>query len=420
MKKLKKQLCFTLFIAMLAVSLLLAGCSNGDDAGSSGDVTYTVTVKDALGNACGSGIVVKLMQNGEQKAMLTCDENGVASKALPKGDYTVELAFTGDESGFYYEKAAVLTAENNSTEIILSKKTANSTELFDPDGEEVKAYTITDGCTFVELEAEKRNYFIYTPVSAGNYRFSVANGSDAAIGCYGTPHFVQKTSLYETKDNAFEVSVNAGMIGADASAGGTSVFVIGIDAKGNSSCIICIDRIGDPIKTIDDEPWTIYEKTVELKQYTLPEGAQIKEFDLTAETDEYKLVLNGNDGFYHLGSEDGAIVLVRLAQDCDYIACYKTMLDSTTISKYFFDEDGKYIKKESYSQCLLDYIECVDEKNGVYPLTEDLKYIIQQHGGYSDWWNPDSISYLFQDKNGYNLPEINNEIAWLLMCCYAE
>lgn len=418
MNNLKKQICFTLLIAMLAVSLLLTGCSKGEDSGS--DATYTVTVKDPLGNACESGIVVKFMQNGEQKAMLTCDENGVVSKTLPKGDYTAELAFTGNENGFYYENA-LLTAESNSAEIILSKRiTSAAGSLFDHSGEEVKSYKITDGCTFVDLEAGKRNYFIYTPVTAGNYRFSVANGSDAAIGCYGSPHFVQETCLYETKDNAFEVSVSAGMIGADANAGGTSVYVIGIDANSNNNCIICIERIGDPIKTIDDEPWTIYENTVELKEYTLPEGVQIKEFDLTAKTDDYKLVLNKNDGFYHLGSENGAIVLVRLAQDCDYIACYKTMLDSTTISKYFFDEDGKFIKKESYSQCLLDYIECVDKKNGVYPLTEDLKYIIQQHGEYSDWWNPDSISYLFQDKNGYNLPEINNEIAWLLMCCYAE
>ena len=113
-------------------------------------------------------------------------------------------------------------------------------------------------------------------------------------------------------------------------------------------------------------------------------------------------------------------MLVRLAKDCKYIACFKTMLDRSGVSKYFFDDEKNFIKKESYSECLLEYIEYVDEDNGVYPLTKDLKYIIEQRGEYVGWWNPEGNGYMFKDDSGNNLTNINNEIAWLFMCCYAE
>ena len=60
----------------------------------------------------------------------------------------------------------------------------------------------------------------------------------------------------------------------------------------------------------------------------------------------------------------------------------------------------------------------MDEKNGVYPLTEDLKYIIQMRGDHSGWFDSKSMSYLFFDENRNMVPDINPEISWLFMCCY--
>jgi hypothetical protein len=36
------------------------------------------------------------------------------------------------------------------------------------------------------------------------------------------------------------------------------------------------------------------------------------------------------------------------------------------------------------------------------------------------WWDSDRTngSYLFIDENGNKLSDINEDIAWLLMCCY--
>lgn len=69
--------------------------------------------------------------------------------------------------------------------------------------------------------------------------------------------------------------------------------------------------------------------------------------------------------------------------------------------------------------CLFTYIACVDQETGLYPLTDDLMYIIQKSGEHNGWWNKDS-NYIFLDDAGNALPDINGEYAWLFMCCYIK
>lgn len=413
MKNIKIRSLLLMTVLLMLTVMVLGSCD-------SGEAIYKVNVVDALGNPYSSGIVVKFMQNGEQVAMQACNEEGVAEKTLAKGDYTVELDFTDGEESYYYEGELALTAKQTEINAVLAHKVSGEPTVLFANGEESDAYVLGTGCTYVELEAGKRNYFLFIPTEAGTYEFSVVDGADIEIGYYGAPHFVQSMSAAEVVDNKFTMSVSASMIGTGDS--GTSTYVIGIDSLSDSvkNCVVAIDRTGDPQKTIEDEPWTIYEKTAELTEYTLPEGAEIKEFDLTASTDTYELVYNEDDGFYHLDSADGPLVLARLAEDCDYIACFATMLDRSGVSRYFFDEDGNFEKKVSYSECLLEYIEYVDENEGVYPLTEDLKHIIQQRGEYVGWWDEESPSFIFKDVDGNNITDINTEIAWLLMCCYID
>ncbi len=407
-----KRLFSILLIAALTFSLFtLTACGNGEK-------DYIVNVKDALGNPYTSGIVVKFMQGGKQVAMQSCNEQGAAIKSLVNGKYNVVLSFADTDTEYYYDTDIKLTPRKNEVDVVVAYKPSGKPEILYVGSDELEAYSLKQGCTYVDLK-EGRNFFLFTPTKEGNYEFSIPEGKNVTIGYYGAPHFIQENSAAEVKDNKFSVNVKSSMIGTGDA--GTTIFVIGVDAdKKTKNCVLGVNRLGDSIKTIEDEPWTVYQKTVELQDYTLPANLTIKEFDLTAKTDTYKFVLNDNDGYYHLNDANGPIVLVRLAKDCEYIACFKTMLDRTGINKYFFDENEKFIKKESYSECLLEYIEYVDEDNGVYPLTEDLKYIIQQHGEYVDWWNAESSSYRFKDDAGNNMTDINAEIAWLFMCCYAE
>ena len=403
----------SLMAAMLLITaVLMCGCGGGGETSSPSELTYKVTVKDAIGNPCESGTIVKFMSNGTQAAMQLCDANGTAEKLLPAGEYTIELGFTGDASAYYYE-SITLTTEKYESELLISKNVVGESVVLNVGGEEFDSYAVTAGATYVKLEQGKRSYFRFSPTEAGKYKFSIYGNENAKLGNYGAPHFVQTANIAEMENNTF-------MIGSGDT--GTTTYVIGIDLESseNKSAILCIERIGDPDRTIEDEPWVIYKKTAEISEYDLPKNAVLKEFDLTASTDSYTFVLNEEDGFYHLNTADGPLVLMRLAEDCDYIACFATILDRSGVSRYFYDENGEFVEKVSYSECLLEYIECVDAVEGVYPLTEDLKHIVTQRGEYVGWWDTESNGYLFKDINGNKDFTINTELAWLLMCCYVE
>ena len=404
---------------LLSVSLILGACGNAQapaEEANGTDAEYVVKVVDGSGNPYTSGVIVQFMKNGEKVALQTIDENGVAAKTMAKGDYTVELMFTGNADEYFYEKEGLtLSATQTTLEVVLAQAVTSQAQTLHVGGSEYNAYSVTAGSTHVKLTAGERNYFLFTPTVAGTYEFSVSDAT-AQLGYYGAPHFVQSMNAAEMVDGKFTVSIKAHMIGTDNT--GTSVLVLGIDAGENDNCVLTIERIGEPQWDPSDEPWQVYQPTVELQNYTLPAGANLMKFDITASTDTYKLVLNETDGFYHLNDANGPLVLMYLGEDVQYLDCFKTILDHTGVNRYFFDENGEFLRKESYGECLLQYIACMDETKGVYPLTEDLKYILQMEGEDAGWFDTNNSLYLFKDDNGNFVDGINNEISWLFMCCY--
>lgn len=411
---------FALCVLLLTMSFVLGACGNAQapaEAPDSGtDAEYVVRVVDGSGNPYTTGIIVQFMKNGEKVALQTIDANGIAAKTLEKGDYTVELMFTGNADEYFYEKKGLtLSATQTELEVVLAQTVTSQAQTLYVEGAAYDAYHVAVGSTHVNLTAGERSYFLFTPTVAGTYEFSVSDPS-AQLGYYGAPHFVQPNNATEMIDGKFTLSIKASMIGNGNT--GTTIVVVGIDAGDSDNCVLTIERIGDPQWDPSDEPWQVYQPTVEVKPYTLPTGAKLTKFDITASTDTYKLVLNEEDGFYHLDDANGPLVLMYLGEDVQYLDCFKTILEHTGVQRYFFDENNEFIKKESYADCLLKYIECMDEDQGVYPLTEDLKYILQMEGEDSGWFDPHNALYLFVDDNGNMVDGINNEISWLFMCCY--
>lgn len=425
-------------IIALALAVLLcaafAGCENQGGGETTPPTTtsaplsahseYRVTVADAAGNPFTTGVIVRFLQGGEQAAMVPVNENGVAAKTLPRGDYAVELMFTGDESEYHYEAEGLnLTSSETELTVTLSytvKDEGRTLFGWSVDGsqKEFTAYAVGEGSTYVSLSAEDRVYYLFTPTRAGTYEIFL-EGSAAVLGYYGAPHFVQQLSVSEAVDNKITVSIKASMIGTNGT--GTTVLVLGIDPAQEENCVLNVIRTGDPKWTIEDEPWHIYQAATKPVPY-VHSGAALQEFDLTASTGTYNLVL-GADGYYHLNSETGPLVLMRLGKNSggsQYLSDFQTILEYSGVVKYFFDADGQFVKKESYSECLLEYIACADEATGLYPLTEDLKYIICSRGEYVGWFDPASSMYVFKTENGTTVNGINNEIGWLFMCCYAE
>ena len=409
MKFMKKLI---IVAALMCSAMLLVACGGGDEA------EYKVTVKDALGNTYGKDTIVEFYDGDEKVGMQICDENGVATKKLAKGTYTLKVTSTDKEVSYHFEETQV-TGSKTTAEVIVSNKLGEEPEVLFVSGNETDAYYVNAGCTNVELAEGKRSYFLFVPREAGTYEFSVVADSKTEIGYYGAPHFVQENSAAEVKDGKFTMSISESMIGTGNT--GTTVAVVGIDSDAKVNGVLCINRIGDPEKTIADMEWTIYKKTVELSKYTLPAGKTLTPFDITSNTG-YNLVLNKADGFYHLDNENGPVVVVYLTKDPTpaYLPCFKTVLERSGISKYVFDDKDECIEKISYSECLLEYIEYADENTGVYPLTEDLKTIIQERGEYVGWWDSTSPGFIMKDSAGNPIPGLNVENAWLFMCAFVQ
>ena len=426
--KMRKILALVLAAMML---LSICGCqqtdngtnSNNTDPSTIEETTYKVTVIGVDGQPATTGVVVQFLKNGEEHALQTVDGNGVAAKKLEKADYTVALMFMDTTVDYYYD----------TTDLTLSKtKTELTITLCLKQSEEVKevyvgdlaynAYYVSTGNTYVTLQPG-RNYFLYIPTESGEYDLFTTGGA-YAVGYFGGEHFIMDSNKApENSINGINLSVSPGQISPN------NEMVIGVDNPGTDAVqtVLHINRISDYIDT--SIPRVIYKPTHTFTSWTLPAGAVVNQFNIAAAV-PYNLVLDEETGFYHLDSVDGPVVVVFLGKNAEekymnYVDSYDTILLNTRVAAYFANENGEgYSKCEDYSNALLEYIGvfdevtnsytggCIDRANGMYPLTADLMYIIQQHGNYSGWWDKNDNRYIFGDIT------VNPENAWLFMCGY--
>lgn len=401
--------------AALALVMLLTLCACGEDKPDEpGTASYQVTVLDGQGNPITSGVVVKFMKNGQQVAMQKTDSKGVATKELEKGDYTVELVFTdSNKSGYYDAATAVLSAKKTTLKLsLVNKLNTDSVQELTVSEKTYAAYAVSTGSTYVPLKASERNYFLFSPAEAGTYEFSVDN-KEIKLGYYGGPHFVQSTSAVTPINNVLTLSISAGSLGG--------TYVIGLDGVSqDTNAVLSIIRTGDPQISISDMPWNTYPTTHTPSPYTLNLGGKsLKYVDVTGKTEDNKIVFNESDGYYHYRTANGPVVLVHLGPDAPYYSLQFILnLDGSfgqhgsKICEYFFDSDGNFLKKEDYSDILSTYFANMDQKSGVYPLTDDLKYIIQN--GCKQWWDKNDPDY----SEDFAIPNCNPEIAWMFALCY--
>ena len=424
MKLTKRTRALLLCALFLCPLLVLCACGN-DTPDPAGTLSYQVTVVDGLGQPYTEKVIVKFMQDGTQVAMANVDASGTAKKDLPKGEYTLDIATT--ESGatcWFDQKQAVVSSENPQVQVTMAYAASGETTALTATvpgtetSKEYQAYCVGTGSTYVALTSGDRTYVIFTPTEGGIYQFAVSGG--AQLGYYGAPHFVQSHNLEEVVDNSFSISVNDSSISAEKT--GTARFVIGLDAEdGVEGIILNIQRTGDKEWSIEDEPWLAYQAKREITPYTLDEGVTLKGFELTAPSFAYKLVFNETDRCYHLNTADGKVVFVQLEKEC-YGISLKDMVgeiiyqdgilmqSGTAPFRYMYCNSRDDFYKEDYTDVLRQYVTNRDAAHGVYPLTEDLYYILSKGIEFMGWCNPQSSNYRFADVVG-----INPELSWLFL-----
>ncbi len=418
---------FTLALAALMLAGMLSGCQPQEEE-LSATVNYKVTVNGVDGKPVGANIVsVRFKQDGVQKALQMVGADGVAVKELPRGDYQLELSFISADAVYTYDLTDMtLSATKTEVEVDLyniqsEKGRTMNVKVGENQTKEYKAYDVDAGRTRINLTEGDRSFFVFAPKESGIYEVSFI-GDMKSIGYYGAPHFVQERNVgefVEGKENVLKLTVMPSQIG-QGSGGGTGEWVIGVDgADGITSGILSIIRVGDYVESV---PWTNYQAVSKLEKYTLPESAVVTDIDMMADNN---VVLNPEDGYYHLGDENGPLVLVRLGEKADdscrfLLESFETMASQSWITTYHYDEEGNLVEKINYSECILKYFELDDENTGLYPLNEDLKTIIEDMGEFNGWWDPTSMNCIFYDKDSDVAISFLPKNGWLYNCCYIE
>ena len=365
---------------------------------------YTVTLLDGSGNPMG-GLTVLFYSGDKQVAKKVGDKKGVSKVTLDRGTYTIKVE---GSSLKYDEKAAVVSVNKPSVSLTLAadidtSKTYKLTVTYpDETDRRFTVHYLTEGAAYVTLTPGERNYFMFEPKNAGTYRFSSSN-TYAKIGHFGSDMFVYMDNVAEISGNAFNMSVSETQIG--------NVFVIGIDAATNcDAAIVQVTRIGDPAWSIEDVPTTEYKGNGAPKPVTAPSG--LTDLDIKSSA-EHHLVFNDKDGYYHLDSANGPVVYVHLDHpSASIVGLLKEFGNMTAV---LYNADGSLKIKEQYAVLMQQYVDKMDKTQKVYPLTQDLKYMIENYGNAQNWWNAGEPGYLFEEVEG-----VNPANAWMFLYCYKK
>ena len=371
---------------------------------------YLVTVQDYAGNPR-SDVTVQFVKGGMPAAVVRTDAQGKAAAELEPARYSIVLAFA--DSGWYYEEKAAILPEGTTELTIHVAQGVSGTmeELYVGN-----AYFLSVGGTYVTMQPDVVNYYIFEPTDPGLYRIGTSD-PEARVGYYGGNTFFisnQTASTdYTEENNYYTINVKQGNIG--------SVFIIGV--TGASDAIVEVIRLGDPILDETDIVPEVYTATTPPKAFKIKaaDGRKLKFVDLTASTDDFRIVM-GEDGYYHLNSADGPLLYMNLGPNAPYISMYNmlgyTGFGGTSLTASFYDANGSVVRREDYTACMCSYVESIDPTYGVYPLTEDLVYMMQNGGGYKGWWNPESANCVFMDEEKVLDPTINLELGWMFAVCY--
>ena len=366
---------------------------------------YSVKVTDYNGNPK-TGVVVQFLKDDAMVAMVPVDTNGVAAPDLTEGTYTVKLLFSGEEL-YYEEKLAVLTKD----------VPAITLKLAPPRGEEFenlsvgKAYYVSPGGAYVTIQSDVVNYFMFEPTVAGQYKVTTSDPEAKVSYWGGNKFFIQdNTDNVGLKDNAYILNVKESNIGV--------THILGI--TGTNDCILEIIRIGDPVLGEEDMPYTEYKGTTPVTPFTYTgTGTEKSYIDILGKDTKVNLVFNSADGYYHLDSNNGPVVYMDLTASAPYIPLHGIVglggVGGENVAHFVYDDNGVLIRKEQFNTLLQTYAANADEKLGVYPLTEDLIYMIQKGGERKGWWDKTSPNFMFKDY-----PTVNTELAWMFACCTIE
>ena len=422
-----KKLSILLALFVLA-TLMLCACGGGNDGGNENEiVSYEIKVSDYYGNPADKTIYVEIYKydetapNGEKFVkMLSANKEGIATVKLNKGDYHFKLSAAAGEGEFYYNsELCTLSATELSKEITIYNVSTDKIGIYpgrlDSEGKEIREEAfvpvIEEGANYVSVNG--RSYFVFAPEKIGYYKVSVVSSEGVTLGYHGDANYVLLESNIQIENNSFEFKSYNGS--------GISRNVIALNSETETNAILLIEYVRELEAEVPYDELTAKESTESSYDYNFLNKV-IVDFDVT---NKDLSVVKGEDGYYHLNTADGPIIMLKIATASKYLASFKDMCDNTRLACIEKDENGKITLKESYNDLILTYVNKCDSA-GICPLTDELAYTIKKVGQYMGWFEGDNTIFVNYtespsgDITAMPILGVVKENAWLFACCYLE
>lgn len=263
-------------------------------------------------------------------------------------------------------------------------------------------YSVSDtamsiGTNTVTADSSVVTIFEFVAGTAGNYTVTTSTAGAKLYAASGTAFFVFGITPAENNTLVLEIT--------EASA--NSPKLIGVTGSGNVS--VKIEKTSENT-TVDPGtlPYTKYEAKATVTPFTMnaDDAAKLEYVNLQ----EAHTAVLGSDGYYHLDKATGPILYMNIGGSAPYVSLYGAQ--GYGQNRCYVYENGELKAKLDFYDCLETYFANMD-KSGLYPVTEDLIYIMQTMGKAKGWYDADVMgNYLFSGET------VNEDTAWMCTIAY--
>ena len=438
MKSITKKIAVVLLVCLLAVSVIALIACDKDPVNPG---VYTVKVVDASGNPY-TAALVQLCKIESSGSLSTCyegvktDAQGVAKLTIgteiPDKDVDyVEVHLLGLPSYLTYD--AVKMHKNETVTVTVKQgtlatpKSGNGTGSYleslgeitnQINDETFKPYVVEEGAYAFKFTAATQKIYFEFRGEEGVYKVYSVGAVDAkvvhlqgtlngGIRYYDEDEFISDNVSSTDKNFSYQFEVSPELIeqtqaGNESITYGAVYFEVALanSADVNKDSIIVFEYVKkyEPPKELD----TVDVKPAKnLTAYSNPVGSYFIEADLDGSVN-YVL---GDDGYYHIDSKDGVLLIATLGKGgVTPQGLELAFLDIYAQGQPFTFQDGDVYK--NYYPLVKAYVDASNEE-GRYPLTDELieffnKYIEVAMGG---------PSFLEEALNTH-LPEGEEWLAW--------